>query len=76
MVIKLCLPWMIMRLDDADGYGMVSNNKDMIQLLILIQGICCRFDNHCQGVFSLMQTKKRIYLFIQDYSIPTNEYLL
>ena len=62
VVIKLCSsPWLITRLEGADRY---------------VQGICYRFNGQGQGVFTLIQAKKHVYLFIKDLNMSTDKYLL
>ena len=44
--IKLCLLRLITQLEGTVGFDRVQEVTDGITLLILIHGICCKFDNY------------------------------
>ncbi len=47
----------------------------MVQLLAIIQGYCCRFDNHQQSTSTLEGVKHRASTFYQSYNATTTKYV-
>ncbi len=47
----------------------------MVQLLIIIRGYCCRFDENQQGTYALKSVKHRVSTYYQGYDVSTTEYV-
>ena len=48
--------------------------EDLVGLIILIQGICCRFNNQQQATWSVVRVKKRVFLFVQLKYVTVDKY--
>ena len=66
ITLKLWTPCMITRLEGTSGFNKTREDKDAVALITLIKGICCRFNDHQQTVWSVVQAKKRVFLLIQS----------
>ena len=47
----------------------------MIQLLLIIRGYCCRFDDHQQSTWALENAKHRVSIFYQGADMWMSEYV-
>ena len=57
LVIGQCLPKLLNTIKGTSAYAAVEAVQDTIQLLLIIRGYCCRFDNHPQSTWALEQAK-------------------
>ena len=73
--LKLCSPQLSTRLEGTTGFGEIKKSEDMIELLKMIRGICCKFGDTHQGVWALTQAKKQTYLFVQGNNMSNDAYL-
>ena len=53
---------------------MVWEEEDHIDLIILIQGIFCHFNVQQQATWSVVHTKKRVFLLIQSEHVSIEKY--
>lgn len=53
-------------LEGANGYQAMSSTRDVIKLVKAVQGVCCKFDAHMQGVMALVESRKDLYTFYQN----------
>jgi hypothetical protein len=70
-----CSPELRNKVKAAATYAAVSAAQDVVQLLLLIRGFCCSFDDQRQGTWSLQQAKKKAYLYIQREGISNTAYM-
>ncbi len=63
------------RLQGTDGWKTVEQERDTIQLLLSIRGMCCKVNNMAQALYLLVQLKKRLYYFIQEWDQTNDQYL-
>jgi hypothetical protein len=68
-----CSPELRNKLKSAPHY--VSGTQDVVQLLILIRGFCCTFDDQRQGTWSLQQAKKKAFLYVQKPGMVNADYM-
>ncbi len=47
----------------------------MVQLLLIIRGYCCRFDDNQQSIYVLESTKHCISTYYQGYKVRITEYV-
>jgi hypothetical protein len=59
----------------SDRYVQANANQNVVQLLAIIQGYCCQFNNHQQSTYMLKGTKHRVSTFYQSYNTTTLEYV-
>jgi hypothetical protein len=57
LVIGQCLPDLDSKLRGSTPFVQAEANQDVVQLLLVIQGYCCRFDDHQQSTWALEQAK-------------------
>ncbi len=47
----------------------------VVQLLLVIRGYCCRFDDHQQSTYALEQAKHRVSTYYQAHDVTNTEYV-
>ena len=57
LVIGQCPPDLDSKLQGSAAFLQAEADQDVVQLLLVIQGYCCRFDNHQQSMWALEQAK-------------------
>ncbi len=75
LVLGQCLMEFVSKIKGSDGYVQADANQDMVQLLAIIRGYCCRFNNHQQSTYVLKGTKHRVSTFYQSYNAIATEYV-
>ncbi len=50
-------------------------DQDVVQLLLVIRGYCCRFDDHQQSTWALEQAKHRVSTYYQAHDMTNTEYV-
>ena len=50
-------------------------DQDIMQLLLVIQGYCCHFDDHQQSTCALEQAKHRVSTYCQAHDATNTEYV-
>lgn len=68
-----CLPDLRNKIKMAANYSAVSIAQDVVQLMLLIRGFCCSFDDQRQGTWALQQGKKKSYLHIQREGVSNTD---
>jgi hypothetical protein len=56
-VIGQCSPNLDSKLQEPVVFVQTKADQDAVQLLLIIQGYCCRFGNHQQSMYVLEQAK-------------------
>ena len=57
LVIGQCSPDLDSKLQGSAVFVQAEADQDVVQLLMVIQGYCCRFDDHQQSTCALEQAK-------------------
>jgi hypothetical protein len=57
LVIGQCSPDRDSKLQGSTAFVQTKADQDVAQLLLVIRGYCCRFDDHQQGTYALKQAK-------------------
>ena len=52
-----------------------ETDQDVVQLLLVIRGYCCRFDDHQQSTYALEQAKHRVSTYYQSHDVTNTEYV-
>ena len=65
---------MIARLEGTYGFSKAWEDNHVVELITLIKGIFCHFNNQQQAIWSVVQAKKRVFLLIQSKYLSTNKY--
>jgi hypothetical protein len=59
------------KIKGADLYVQANCNQDVVQLLLIIRGYCCRFNDNQQSIHA----KHRISTYFQGYKFTITEYV-
>ncbi len=57
LVIGQCLPGLDSKLQGSAVFVQAEADQDIVQLLLVIRGYCCRFDDHQQSTWALEQAQ-------------------
>ncbi len=75
LVLGQCLAELNSKIKESNAYFQANTNQDMVQLLSIIQGYCCQFDNNQQSTHALKGAKHQVSTFYQSYNAMTMEYV-
>jgi hypothetical protein len=75
LVFRQCLPELISKIKSLDSFMSADVDQDIVQLLLIVRGYCCQFDNHQKGTWALENVKHCILVFYQGYNMSTTEYV-
>jgi hypothetical protein len=57
LIIRQCSPDLDSKLQGSAAFLQAEADQDVVQLLLVIQGYCCCFDDHQQSTYALKQAK-------------------
>ncbi len=63
LVLGQCFLELDSKIKGSDAYVKADTNQDVVQLLAIIRGYCCRFNNHQQSTYALKSAKHRVSTF-------------
>ena len=66
IIVKLCTPRMVTRLEGTSSFSKAGDDEDTVALVTLIKGVCCRFNDQQQPIWSVIQAKKMVFLIVQS----------
>ncbi len=75
LVIGQCSPDLDGKLKGSAAFAQAEVNQDVVQLLLVIRGYCCRFDDHQQSTWALEQAKHRVATYYQAHDATNTEYV-
>jgi hypothetical protein len=70
-----CLAEFDSKIKQLDAYVQADADQDVVQLLAIIQGYCCQFDDNQQNTQLLEGLTHRVSTFYQSYDATTMEYV-
>jgi tRNA-dihydrouridine synthase len=73
LVIGQCSPDLDSKLQGSDAFVQAEADQDVVQLLLVIRGYCCRFDNHQQSTYALQQAKHRVSMYYQTHDVTNTD---
>ena len=74
MVYNQCSSKIKVKLDGTSGYEQSKNNNDVIALLTMIQGYCCRFNTLNNEYMGLVGAFKNLLYFFQKPAQSNSDY--
>ena len=74
ITIKLCSTRLIIRLEGTSGFTKAREAENLVNLILLIQGICCHFNDQQQSTLSVVQAKNRVCLLVQSEHVSIDKY--
>ncbi len=63
------------KLQGSDTFAQAKANQGVVQLLLVIQGYCCCFDNHQQSTWALKQAKHQVSMYYQVHNVTNTAYV-
>jgi hypothetical protein len=69
LMIGQCSPDLESKLRGSTAYKKADTDQDVVQLLIIIHGYCCWFDDHQQSMWALEQAKHRVSTYYQAHVV-------
>jgi hypothetical protein len=75
LVIGQCSPDLDSKLQGSTAFVQAKADQDVVQLLLVIQGYCCRFDDHQQSMYALEQAKHQVSTYNQAHDVTNTEYV-
>jgi hypothetical protein len=75
LVFGQCLLELISEIKSSNSFASADVDQDIVQLLLIMRGYCCQFDDHQQGTWALDNVKHCMPVFCQGYDMPMTEYV-
>ncbi len=75
LVIGQSSPKLISKVKTSDKYAPAHAGQDVVKLLLIICGYCCRFNDHQQSTWALEGVKHHVSVFYQSYNMEMTEYI-
>jgi hypothetical protein len=75
LVLGQCSPELTSKVKASNKFASASNDQDVVELLKIIRGLCCDFDEKQQVTWGLEQAKHRVATFYQTYTMSNTEYI-
>ncbi len=69
-----CSPELVSKIKGSDLYESADQDQDVVQLILIVHGYCCRFDDHQQGTWALMSRMHHTLIFYQNYEISMTDH--
>ncbi len=73
LILGQCSPKLISKIKWSDKYPAADLAQDVVQLLMIIRGYCCQFNNHQQSTWALENAKHHVSIFYQGVKMMTLE---
>ena len=74
VVISQCLPALHAQLEGMKGYWTINTNQDIVKVLKLIWGLCCRHDQNTDHTYAVVTSLKGLLYFYQKPNMTSNKY--
>jgi hypothetical protein len=74
IIINQCSPSLKAGLEASSTYSSIRQRQNPINLLKLIQGLCCSYDSKTQSVMATVASHKRLYTHYQKDGIDNHTY--
>ena len=74
IIINQCSPSLKAGLEASPSYSMIRQRQNPIDLLKLIQGLCCSYDSKTQSVMATVASHKRLYMHYQKDGVDNHTY--
>ena len=75
LVIRQCPPDLDSKLQGSAAFMQAEADQDVVQLLLVIRGYRCCFDNHQQSTYALEQAKHGVSTYYQAHDVTNTEYV-
>ena len=75
LVLGQCSTELDSKIKGANAYTQANADQNVVQLLLIIRGYCCRFEESQQSTYALESAKHRVSTYYQGYDVSTTEYV-
>ena len=75
LILGQCLLDLESKIKGTDAYTQADGYQDVVQLLKIIRGHCCKFDENQQSTYALKSAKHHIATYYQGYKTTITEYM-
>jgi len=75
LVLGQCSTDLESKIKGTDAYTRADADQDVVQLLKIIRGYCCKFEENQQSIVALESAKHRVSTYFQGYETTTTEYV-
>ena len=75
LVIGQFSPALRAQLEGRKGYETVNSNQEVVEVLKLIRGLCCKHNQNNDETYAVIASLKGLFHFNQKSDITNNEYL-
>ena len=75
LILGQCSMDLESKIKGADAYTQADADQDVVQLLKIIRGYCCKFEENQQSITALESAKHRVSTYFQGYETTTTEYV-
>jgi hypothetical protein len=75
LVIGQCSPDLDSNQQGSAAFVQAKADQDVVQLLLVIRGYCCHFDDHQQSIWALEQAKHQVSTYYQGHDVTNTEYV-
>ena len=75
LVLGQCSPDLESKIKGADAYTQADGNQDVVQLLKIIRGHCCKFNENQQSTYELESAKHCVVTYYQAYETTITKYV-
>ncbi len=65
LIYGQCSPKLVSKIKASNLWEQANKDQDVVQLLKIIRGYCCKFDEHQQNTWGLIAAKLRVSTFYQ-----------
>ncbi len=75
LVLGQCSPELTSKVKASNKFPSAVTDQDVVELLKIIRGLCCDFDEKQQITWGLKQAKHRVATFYQTFGMSNTEYI-
>ncbi len=75
LVIGQCSPDLNSKLQGSSAFVQAKADQDCAQLLLVIRGFCCRFNDNQQSTYALKQAKHQVSMYYQAQDVTNTEHV-
>ena len=75
LIYGQCLPKLVSKIKGSNLWEQANKEQDVVQLLKIIQGYCCEFNEHQQSTWGRVAAKLQVSTFYQKLGQSVTDYI-
>ncbi len=75
LVLGQCSPELESKIKGTYSYVQADSDQDVVQILLIIRGYCCRFEKNQRSIYASESAKHRVSTYYQGYKVTITEYV-